>query len=472
MKKILLIFSLSFIAVKGFSQQFSQYNTGTLYDSFENPAQRSFVPDSSKMYATNFFVPNFSGNFFLTGDAQTSLVSRAFGSKYNNAALLIGNGAVNRININANVYSLMFKLFASLDGEEELGIFTETRSEGRGSITDESIALFSGPAAFPANIYDNTFNNHFYNQIYNALGITYRERLSSQFVIGFRASFLMGINYTKLDTYESHISFDKINDAATLALRGQYRSSKGPGKFDSRSFLPTSRSPGAQISIGTSYTTEDKITFQGNVKDLGFIHWYDNSSISNFNNVTTITGLTAPKHEARIYSSAYQLIANNRVPGSFTTYTDGRFELSATKTYQLDEQFKYSPTLIASKELMYNGVTGAMVNRFQYADKYNFSVTTSYDNLNIFNLGLQLMYKTHNAEFFIGSERLTQTIGFMSARGNSANYTNSTYTGGDIFLGFSMKFGPIIEHPLNAHSIPNGEKGFIGRLWNRLFKAY
>src|ERR1700712_1307987 len=356
MKKILLIFCLSFIAVKGFSQQFSQYNTGTLYDSFENPAQRSFVPDTSKMYATNFFVPNFNGNFFLTGNAQTTLVSRAFGSKYNNSALLIGNGAINHVNINANVYSLMFKLFASLDGAEELGIFTETRSEGRGAITDESIALFNGPAAFPGNIYDNTFNNHFYNQIYNAVGFTYRERLSSQFVIGFRASLLMGINYTKLDTYESHISFDKINDAATLALKGRYYSSKGPGKFDSRSFLPTSRSPGAQISIGTSYTTEDKITFQGNIKDLGFIHWYSNSFTTDFNDVTTINGLTAPKREATIYSSAYNLITKDKNFGSFTSYTDGRFELSATKTYQLDDQFKYSPTLIVSKELLYNGV--------------------------------------------------------------------------------------------------------------------
>ncbi|MGZ3820601.1 MAG: DUF5723 family protein, partial [Mucilaginibacter sp.] len=69
MKKILLIFCLFLFAVKGFSQQFSQYNSGTLYDSFENPSQRSFVPDTSKMFAFNFLVPNFDANFYLKGDA-------------------------------------------------------------------------------------------------------------------------------------------------------------------------------------------------------------------------------------------------------------------------------------------------------------------------------------------------------------------------------------------------------------------
>ena len=76
MKKILLISCFLLLAVKGFSQQFSLYNTGTLFDSFENPSQRAFVPDTSKKYAFNFFIPNFNGNFFLTGNAQTSLAKQ------------------------------------------------------------------------------------------------------------------------------------------------------------------------------------------------------------------------------------------------------------------------------------------------------------------------------------------------------------------------------------------------------------
>lgn len=477
MKKILPIFCFLLITVKGFSQQFSQYNTGTLYDSFENPSQRAFVPDTSKTYAFNFLIPNFDANVLLTGNAQSTLVSRVFGKQFNNSALEVGSGKLNYANANINAYTLMFRIFTSLNGDSELGFFTNTKSEGRGTITDETLALFSGPSAFPNSVYDNVLNDHFYNQVYSSIGLSYRERLSKQFAIGFKFGFLMGINYNKLNISESHLSVDNASDAMNVSARGSYIVSKGPGKFDSRSFLPTYRSPGAQISIGTSYKTDDGITFQGNLKDLGFIRWYNNSTTSNFNSTTTITGvsgLSPRKREDSIYNSVYKLLTAAPKNGSFTSYTNARFELSATRTYYLndDNSIKYSPTLIASKELLYNGFTGAMVNHFQYKN-YHASVTASYDNRNLFNLGLQLMIQSHNAEFFIGSDRLVQSVGLAGAINNSSSYTNSSYTGADIFMGFSMKFGPVIEHPLNASVIRTDDnKGFLARLWNRLFKTY
>lgn len=473
MKKILLVSCLLFFAAKGFSQQFSQYNTGTLYDSFENPSQRSFVPDTSKTYAFNFLIPNFNANLLLTGDAQSSLVSRAFGGKYNNSALQIGAGKYNNANINANAYSIMFKTFTSLNGDEEMGFFSETRAEGKGAFTDESIALLNGPSGFPNNIYDNIFNDHYYFQVYNAIGFSYREKLSKQVAIGFKISALMGIDYNKLDIYESHISFDKANDAASVSLRGKYYQSQGPGNLDVRSFLPTFRSPGAQITIGTSYRTEDGIMFQGNLKDLGFIHWYSASNSYNFNSTQTVTGLSTSKRENNILTATRGITKTNKTVAAYTSPTDGKFELSATKSYYLIEDnyaFKYSPTLIASKELLYSGIAGAMVNHFQY-NNYHASLTLSYDNMNLFNAGLQFMIKSYNGEFFIGSERLIQSAGLVGAIHSSASYANSSYTGADFFMGFSLKFGQVIEHPLNASIIPIGEKGFLGRLYNRLFKT-
>jgi hypothetical protein len=70
MKKLLLLL-LIIAPYKIFAQRFSQYHTNTLYDSFENPAQRAFIPDSSKKYAFNLFIPNFSSDVYLTGNAQT-----------------------------------------------------------------------------------------------------------------------------------------------------------------------------------------------------------------------------------------------------------------------------------------------------------------------------------------------------------------------------------------------------------------
>jgi hypothetical protein len=472
MKRILLVFCVLFAAVKGFSQQFSQYNTGTLYDSFENPSQRSFIPDTSKQYASNFFIPNLNANLFLTGDAQSTVVSRIFGGKYNNTALQIGPGNINNAHVNANVYAFMLKDFISLNGDVEMGFFAEARAEGRGSVTDESVALLNGPAAFANNTYDNIFNNHYYYQTYDAIGISYREKINKQVSFGIKLSALLGIQYTKLNIDESHINFDGFNDAAVLSLRGKYYFSQGPGKLDSRSFLPTTRSPGAQISIGTSYRTDDGITFQGNIKDLGFIHWYSNSTVYNFDGSGTIMGLSSTKREDNIYNTMIDIARSGATTGSFTSPTDGKFELSATKTYYLDDdkEFKYYPTLIASKELFYNGYTGAMVNRFQYKN-YNVSLTGSYDNLNLFGFGMQFMIKSNNLEFFIGSERLFQTVSLAMASGNSSSYTNGSYTGADFFMGFALKFGQVIEHPLNSSTMPNGEKGFFGRLYNRLFKT-
>lgn len=473
MKKILLICGFILITAKGFTQQYSLYNTGTLFDSFENPSQRSFIPDTSRKYAFNFFVPNFDGNIFLTGNAQSTLMSRTFGSKYDNSALQIGSGALNHVNANVSAYALMFKMFTSLNGDEEMGFFLETKSEGRGVFTDESIALFNGPAAFANSIYDNVLNDHFYNQIYNNIGFTYREKLSNKVAVGFKVGFLMGIDYTKLDIYESHLTLDKLNDGATIALRGKYSYSKGPGTFDKQSFFPTSRSPGFQFSVGMSYITDDHITFQGNLKDIGFIHWYSNSVVSNFDNSVGTFGISGANREKHIYNAVYSLLKSGYQTTSFTSATDGRAEISATKTYYIndDNTLKYLPTLIASKDLLYNGFSGAMVNRFQYK-AFNGSLMASYDNLNLFNIGLQFMYKPNNMEVFIGSDRLTSTLSFAGSTSKTATHTNSSYTGGDIYLGFAIKFGPVIEHPLNATVIPDGNKGFLARLWNRMFKSY
>ncbi len=472
MKKFLLILCLLFPAAEGFSQQFSQYNTGTLFDSFENPSQRAFVPDTSRTFAANFFIPNLDANFLLKGNAQASLVSRAFGNSYNNNDLQIGSGNYNHTTAVGTAYLVMLKMFTSLNGDQEAGFFINTKGEGRGAFTDESVALFDGSAAFPNNIYDNLFNDHYFYQLYTSIGLTYKEKLSSQFTIGFKLGALMGINYNKLDIDESHVNFDKLNDNADIALRGRYYLSKGPGSLEWSNFFPSFQSPGAQLSIGTSYITDDGITIQGNLKDLGFIHWYSSSKISDFNSSATVNGLTTAQREENLYDGINTIISSAGRQTSFTSYTNALVELSATKSFYLDnnKSFKYSPTLIASKELLYNGFIGALVNDFQY-DDFHVGVTGSYDNYNLFKLGLQLMYKTPNADFFIGSDRIAQSIGLAGAKSDPNSYTNQSFTGADFFLGFSIKFGRVIEHPLNASSIPTGEKGFLGNLWNRWFKS-
>ncbi len=477
MKKVLLVLCLSFFTVKIFAQQFSQYNTGSLYDSFENPSQRAFIPDSSKIYATNFLFPNLNFNFFLSGDAQATLKNRAFLNKYDNSALKINQGQNNLANLNANIYLVMFKTFTSLNGDEEIGFSWQVKAEGQGLFTDETLAALNGTQSFVNGYaYSNIFNNNYYYQTYHQFSFTYREKFNKVFAFGVKISALLGIEYQKLNITNSNVVYNTAKDTAGVALKGKYYQSYVPGNFTKQDYLPQFRNPGASISIGTTYRTEDSFILQGNIKDLGFIDWSPRSHVYDFDNSAIIRGLSTSKREDSIYNKVYSLIHNNANQGSFTTPIDGRAELSINKSFWLDDDksIKYSPTAIASKELFYPGFVGAIVNPFQY-QKYIFTLTTTYDDLKIFNLGAQFMVKTPNLEFYFGSDKLTQSASLLSEslNKNSPGITqNSAYTGADFFIGFSIKFGPMVEHPMNASAIPTGEKGFLARLWGRLFKTY
>ncbi|MGN6394592.1 MAG: DUF5723 family protein [Mucilaginibacter sp.] len=475
MKRVLLVFFLFSFSAKIFAQQFSQYNTGTLYDSFENPAQKAFIPDSSKKYATNLLFPNFNANFFITGDAQATLKSRAFLNKYDNSLLLLNQGRFNHFNGNANVYLIMFKMFSSFNGDTELGFSVQNKMESRSIFSDETALLLNGPQGFTGNAYAGIFNNTFSYQSYNQFGFTYKEKINNHFTLGAKLSFLLGVISEKVNIINSQIVFDKPNDSAILGLAGVYQSSYIPGHFIARDFLPTFRNPGAAISLGASYRTEDGFIIQGNIKDLGFIHWSKRSIVSNFADIRTISGLSTKSREDSIYNGVNKILRSNEVTTSFTTPINGRAELSVNKQFWIDDNknFKYSPTLIASKELFYPGFIGALVNPVQYKS-YVLTLTTTYDDMKLFNVGGQFMYKTPNFEFYIGSDRLMQSARLAKAAVSHSptdQYSNLSYTGADFFLGLAFRLGPVIEHPMNSSTIPMGEKGFLGRFWGRLFKT-
>ncbi|MDB5009545.1 MAG: hypothetical protein JWQ06_334 [Mucilaginibacter sp.] len=484
MKQFLLVLFLLLFSAPIFAQQFSQYNTGTLYDSFENPAQRTFIPDSSKMYAFNFLFPNFNTSFYLSGNAQAAFQSRVFSSYYNTAALQIGQNKYNHINVNANAYSVMFKIFASLDGNQEIGFSINTKAESKGLISDESVAILSGFRNFPYpnNSYSNIFNDNYYYQVYQQIGFTYREQIRKNFALGVKINALSGVSYDKIVINQSRIDFDRPNDAANLYLQGTNYSSGREGKSYAQNLIPAFHNPGLSISIGTSYKTEDGYTIQTNLKDLGFIHWNKTSGIYNFNNFNSpnsaiIHGLTTPYREDSVYQKFAYLVKTKPTISSFNSPTNGLLELSAMKVFWLDynKLFKFAPTLIASKELFYSGFTAALVTPVQYQN-YSLTFTSAYNDLKLFNFGSQFMIKSSNAEFFIGSERLFQTGAFITSALNPVatqiqGLTRPTAsTGADFFIGFSMKFGPLIEHPMNASSVPMGQKGPLGQLFDRIFK--
>jgi hypothetical protein len=478
MKKSLLVCCFFLISVKVFGQQFAQYNTGSLYDSFENPAQRAFIPDTTKQFAFNFFIPNFNANLYVAGNGQTALKTRAFESYYNTANLEIGKGAYNRINVNANSYFIMFKLFASEDGDQEAGFSFSTKAEARGVATDESIALFNGFRRLNNSNYTNIFNDKIFFQAYHQISFTYREQVTKQFAFGVKFSALSGLTYRKINIYQSSISLDQTNDAATIALQGTSYVSSTAGQTSTQKILPSFRNPGAAISIGTSYRDESGYKWQLNVKDLGFIHWSSKSQISDFSGSKLLTDFSSSDREKIITNGLDSLTTGSQVKKGFTSPTNGLLELSINKSYLLggNDNIKFSPTLIGSKEIFYPGFTAALVAPVQYSN-YIGTVTASYNDLKLFNLGVQFMVKKDNSEFFIGSERILQTGQLLGSALHSAANPDQTqavvsqggFTGMDFYIGVSFKFGSLIERRLNSSSIPDGEKGFVGKIWDSIF---
>jgi len=472
MNKFLIV--LLFLAVNSrlHAQQFSQYNTGTLYDSFENPTQKAFTPDSSRKVAINLFVPNFNFDFTFVGNAQSALRTRAFLNNYIDPDLTIGKNNFNYLNGNFNAYFFMLKVYTNLAGDGEIGFSGQTRAEARGVFTDESAQILADNTKFTNASYSDVFNSRYSYQVYHQLSIHYRQNVDERFALGIKVSALFGVVANKVDITHSVINFDRPNDQAFLSLSGNYRATFQPGAFTTHDLIPNSRNPGASVSIGASYLTDNHIRMQFNVKDLGFIHWSNQSSVGDFNNTAVIQGLTQPGAEDSITRAASALIETNSATKSFTTPTDGHFEFSAATDYWLNgTAIKYSPTVVLSKQLFYRGFTGALVNHFQY-NNFVFTTTGSYDDMHLFSLGIQLMVKSPNAEFFIGSDRLTQTVSALRA-GLNADYNqslpNGAFTGANIYMGFSFKLGPVIEHRENASNIPMEEHtSFFKRFWERI----
>ncbi|PJJ84159.1 DUF5723 family protein [Mucilaginibacter auburnensis] len=473
MKKVVLVSCFLLLTVKLFAQQFSQYNTGTLYDSFENPSQRSFIPDSSRFIASNFFIPNLTGNFYVTGNAQDAVIDRFFSGYYNTKALQIGQGKYSNIRSSSNAYLAMLKIFTSLNGNQEIGFSISSRAEAMGYVTDESLALFAGPNDFNKSFYANVLNDNYSYQVYHQFSFSYREQINPRFALGIKLSALLGLAYSDVRINQSQLTLDQPNDAAIIALSGTGKISEQIKKF-------TFKNPGAAITIGTGLTTRDGYRLQFNLKDLGIIRWGGDSYIANFVSGDTINNFSKKEREQNIINAVSSITSGNKTPGPFYSHTNAIFETSINRTYWLDydKKFRIAPTLIASKELFYDHVTAAAVVPFSY-NNITVTGTASYNTLGLFNWGGQLMYKTPNFELFAGTERLYQSAKAVrtALRNNGAQQeqvvrNTGAYSGADVFFGISFKFGNVIEHPMNASWIPNGEDGgFFSRIWHKVFKG-
>jgi hypothetical protein len=460
---IILLLCFSFTQVD--AQQFGLFNTNTMFDGFENPAQQTFQLDYSREFSSNFLLPTFG----VTGSNKGSndFVRTLIGDrKYNTSGLPLGTNHYNTLFINSNVYLATLRIFHSYKYQKEIGLSWQVRTEGRADYTNETLAIFDSYRRFEESgltNFDNAFNNKGLVQSYHQFSWSYRENFDKQLAFGAKVSFLSGISYNKLDITESNFTQQGPGGEIIVKLNGRYRASFLRGsELERNDPSPSFRNPGVSVSMGTTYKAKNGTFVMANLKDLGVIRWGKNSAIANFNRSIRIESprdLSSKEVENQITD----VILQDSVRKAFYALTNAKVDFTISKAFGF-----YTPSIILSKNVFYKGGDVAWVNRFSYND-FSLSAIPNYNIDGLMLFGAQGMYKTPNFEVYLGSDNLFKSISTTNSVIDQDATIGRGYNSASFYMGVGIKFGRIVEHPQNSSSMPgidDNESSFFGRIFS------
>ena len=446
------------------AQQWALYNTGTLFDAFENPSQRTFLPDSSRRYALNFFVPNGGLTFRAKGPADNTLRRAIYGLPLDASGINLDDKTPNNISVAQNAYIFMFRMFRSIQYNRELGFSWQIKTRAAYNITNETLSIFDNYKHLINGENNDIFNNRGEGQIYHQFSLSYRENYNRRLAFGAKLSYLSGIGYTKLSIEDSGISIDEINHSFSSQLKGSYLTNFLYDSFDPKLLIPNIKNPGLALTLSSNYRNKHGFFFLGNLKDLGFILWRKQPYLYKIDQTISLEDAEAKNAGTKLREQIEKNILQNPAAAEkFTSLLDTKAELLINRDFN-----SYQPNLILSKSLFNNDGQVALVNTYRWRN-LNFSATTTYHLNKTFEIGGQFLVKSPNVDFFLGSDQIAKTYtaftGIMQADANRG----SGYTAINMYMGFALKFGPILERYNTASRVPGqkkpGEKCFFGRLF-------
>ncbi|RZJ88830.1 MAG: hypothetical protein EOO20_12570 [Chryseobacterium sp.] len=444
MKRVFLLLFFFCSTFQLQAQQYGLFNTNTLFDGFENPAQKTFVLDSSRQFASNFLLPYFGLNAANKGASNYTFRRILTDGVFSARTLPLGVKERNTIFANVNTYLLTLKIYKSYKYQKELGFSWQVRNDGYVNFPNELIAIIDNYKRFENATYPDAFNTEGYNQSYHQFSITYRENLNKKLAFGVKASLLSGITYNKLSVTRSSFALDEMQDKLTVGINGRYQTNIFHNEDVGNSLLyPNFRNPGASISFGTSYRAKRGVMIIGNIKDLGLIRWNSGSRDIILNNAQKEVNNLSTSTNSEIEDAIKSIFQSADRQKALYTLTNAKADFLISKQFSY-----YKPSLIISKNLFYRGGDVAFVNSFK-TDNFLFSVTPTYNMNGFLMAGLQALYKTPNFEGFIGSDNITKSVAIRQDAD-----TGKGYNGASIYMGIAIKFGYIVEHPLNASHMP------------------
>lgn len=460
---LVILIGLSFTAR---SQQYALFNTKTLFDSFENPAQKSFVLDSSRQFASNFLIPYLELNSLSKGKS-TMAIRDLVRQGYTQSR--VGEFAKPRfMREDINVYLLAVRLFKYQKYHSEMGFSWQVKSETQVDYDgDISKGLFYETFDRFATIPRiNIFNNNGKFQAYHQLSFTYRENYTKRWALGAKVSLLSGIGYTEFNASRSSAAVTESNLAVDMAAKFRLNYPDG-GEVNFKNSLPY-KNLGAAITLGTTYTTKSGVFLMANVKDLGFIRWGKKSYSGAFDVTQNIVLSQQLSEENRLQKALDDMAEDNTQQKAFVTPINSRADFLVSKTFG-----PYTPSLIVTKHIFNKYGEAAFVNTIK-SGTFSFSAIPSYNTNNNFKLGVQGMIQTPNFEMFLGTNDIRQTYYATKDITKNNQATETGYNRGSVYLGMAFKIGYVVEHPMNMSWMPGvgkdkDRKSFFGSIFG-IFK--
>ena len=456
-KKYLTLCLLLILSTQLKAQQYGLFNTRTMFDAFENPAQKAFVLDSSRQYASNFLIPYFGLNGANKGDSNYSLRTLIHGDKYDASQIPIGTGKRNKLYENSNIYLLTFRIFQSYKYNKELGFSWQMRSDAFANYSNETLVLFDDYNRFDKNA-TGLFNGNGSGQSYHQFSVNYRENYNKRLAFGAKLSLLSGITYNKIDITNSSLTIDPIAQDLRIGLAGTYKASfLRASELSGSTILPNFKNPGLSVGLGTTYLAKSGVFIMGSIKDLGFIHWSNNSQVINANETIIVNQTNHPDDQNNFEKDLDKQLTDKAQSKGFYSPTNAKADFLISKRFGL-----YTPNFIISKYLFNNGGDIALSNSFKY-NNYSVTLSPTY-NLNGFAmLGTQGMYQTPNFEFFLGTDNLLRSAAIRQKASQTTGYT-----GASVYMGMAIKFGYVVEHPQNSSYMPgvgdDNETSFLSKI--------
>jgi hypothetical protein len=255
-----------------------------------------------------------------------------------------------------------------------------------------------------------------------AFGIS--KKYSDRLTLGLKAKLLFGkFNFTTANSLFGMYIEDNTHDIV-FAIDGGFNSSlpyslrtENPGsyRFYKRYDAPTlkhlmnARNPGIALDFGFIFKYSDRMTFSGSLLDLGLIFY--RSNLTNYSLTGNHTyhgpfgaGQVTDQYLWDVFDELNQNMTNGLTYNSYSYFLDPKLYLGAA--YKLNERFDFN-MLVFNRLLPGKLQTGATVSLLtRPSEKLETSISWSYMNRSIANLGIGIGYGKNPLQLYVVSDNI------------------------------------------------------------------